>query len=316
MTRILLIICLLHITLESWGQERFRVMTWNVENLFDCRDDTMKQDEEFLPESKRKWTWLRMRRKITDIGRVVMAVGGDRPPSLVALQEVENDSVMNALTRSSALRTLGYDYIMTDSPDKRGVDVALMFRREDFRILGWETRRVPSISYGLRPTRDILHAWGIVANGDTLHAVVCHLPSKAGRQRQGKRNRRLALATLASLCDSLLASGEGDRRLIVMGDFNSPLWELRPLRMLLPMTPDEKWPTEGTYRFRSNWSWIDHIMVSPALKDCTTEARIYSADWMQRPVADGTWYPRRTYQGTTYAGGVSDHLPISCDLRL
>lgn len=186
--------------------QQVRIMTWNVENLFDARHDSLKQDEEFLPESERQWTWGRYWHKIEDISRVVMGVGGDEPPALVALQEVENDSCMIALTQRGPLWSIHYKYVMTDSPDLRGVDVALLYRPEMFRLLGSESRRVPSEQYGLRPTRDILHAWGRLLGGDTLHVVVCHLPSRAGDSRQGKRNRQLAVNTLCQLADSLLGS--------------------------------------------------------------------------------------------------------------
>ena len=107
--------------------------------------------------------------------------------------------------------------------------------------------------------------------------------------------------------------------LIVMGDFNATLRDksLKPLRRIMSMkalTPDSKRPTSGTYRYKGNWGWIDHILVSESLyvgDDC--KARLYVQPWMQRMMNDGTWYPRRTYLGNHYAGGVSDHLPIFCD---
>lgn len=309
------------------GKPRFRVMTWNVENLFDCRHDTLKADEEFLPESERQWTWGRYWRKIEDVGRVVMGVGGEEPPALVGLCEVENDSVMTDLTQHSTLWAMRYKYVMTNSPDRRGIDVALMYSPLLFQLLGSESKRVPSERHGLPPTRDLLHAWGRLPSGDTLHVVVCHLPSRAGNSRESKRNRRLALETLDRLVDSLAVSVEGCR-LLVMGDFNATLRELKGLEclwtgqpeavpsggMLIPLTPDSRYPTSGTYRFRGNWSWIDHIMVSPSLYNKVSAALLYTRPWMQRQMADGTWYPRRTYLGTTYSGGVSDHVPAYCDV--
>ena len=291
-------------------------MTWNVENLFDCRHDSLKQDEEFLPDSERQWTWGRFWRKVEDIGRVLMDVGGNRPPSLVALQEVENDSVMIALTRRGPLRAIGYEYVMTDSPDLRGVDVALLYLPSDFRLIGSESRRVPSVENGLRPTRDILHAWGLLPNGETLHVVVCHMPSRAGG-RANRRNRTLAVRTLNALVDSLMTDDLGCR-LMVMGDFNAPLRD-KSLKAVLAsgrlrsLTPDKRRPTSGTYRYKGNWSWIDHILVSDVLRSEGREASLYSQSWMQRPSSDGTWYPRRTYLGTQYGGGVSDHVPVYCD---
>lgn len=309
--------------LVVYAQPRFRVMTWNVENLFDCRHDTLKQDEEFMPESERQWTWGRYWRKIEDISRVIMGIGEDMPPVLVGLCEVENDSVMIALTRRGPMRELHYEYVMTDSPDLRGVDVALMYQPTMFRLLGHESRRVPSQKYGYKPTRDLLHAWGLMPNNDTLHVVLCHLPSRAGDSRESEKNRRLAVSTLKDLADSLLMCNP-QCKLIVMGDFNATLRDksMKPLvaqGFLKPLTPDKRRPLSGTYRYKGDWSWIDHMLVSDGLLMMHSEkkpiVKLYTQPWMQRPMNDGTWYPRRTYLGTTYNGGVSDHVPIYCDLK-
>ncbi len=296
------------------GQDRLRVMEWNVENLFDCQHDTLMNDYEFLPESERQWTESRYWRKQQDIARVVMAVGGDRPVDLVGLAEVENDTCMRDLTERSVLRTLGYKYVMAEGSDPRGVDVALMYLPFRFRLLGSESKRIPSKENGLYPTRDILHAWGVLANGDTLHVAVCHFPSRV----QGKvsdKNRLLAACTLAALADSL----GSDCRLLVMGDFNAPprdpIFKAIDYR-LLDLAPRSRHPKKGTYRFRGLWSWIDHILVSPLLQEDVSELRLYTAPWMQDSRSDGDWYPRRTYLGTYYHGGVSDHVPIFCDLLL
>ena len=303
--------------LEAQGQ--FRVVTWNVENLFDCRHDTLKDDHEFLPDSERRWTWGRYWRKITDVSRVVMGIGGLSAPALIGLCEVENDSVMIALTKRGALRTIGYDYVMSNSPDIRGVDVALMYQPSMFHMLGHETRRIPSQQHNLRPTRDLLHVWGVAQGSDTLHIVVCHLPSRAGGSRENKLNRRLAVGELRLLVDSLLANVH-DCQLLVMGDFNATLRDkaLKPITAhpsLTPLTPDKKRPTSGTYRYKGNWSWIDHMLVSPTLAKKATTANLYAEPWMKREMTDGTWYPRRTYLGTNYSGGVSDHVPAYIDLK-
>ena len=315
-----LIVVLLCIAQEVAGQERFRVMTWNVENLFDCRHDTLKLDGEFLPESEREWTWGRYWRKIEDVSRVVMGVGGDMPLALVGLCEVENDSVMIALTRRGPLWALHYEYVMTESPDQRGIDVALLYQPLLFRLLGSESHRVPSESHGLRPTRDLLHVWGLVPDGDTLHVVLCHLPSRAGDMRESQQNRDLAMQTLIGVADSLFARNP-QCKLIVMGDFNATLRDKSLMSLvsstgLVPLTPDKRRPTSGTYRYKGNWSWIDHILVSEALLgQIGQKATLYTQPWMQRMMNDGTWYPRRTYLGNKYSGGVSDHVPVYVDLE-
>jgi len=313
----------------TWAQQDYlRIMEWNVENLFDCRHDSLKDDFEFMPEADRKWDEGRFWRKIRDVGRVIMAVGNDSPPALVGLCEVENDSVMEKLTRHGTLWSLGYQYVMTNSPDERGIDVALMYQPEMFDLQGNESFGIPSTGNGYKPTRDILHAWGTVPWGDTLHVIVCHLPSRQGDSRKADRHRALAAQTLKQVCDSILLLGD-NTKMVVMGDFNAgyrdPVFRrwIRPFSIkedskengLCLLTPQQKFPHIGTYYYQGNWEWIDHILVSSSLLGKGEPAHIYTAEWMQEEDSHGGWHPRRTFQGPVYKGGVSDHVPIYWDLR-
>ena len=103
-------------TLSFAQQIRFRVVSWNVENLFDIHHDSLKNDREFLPDALRHWNYTRYKKKLTDMARVITAVGEWEPPALVGLCEVENDTVLRDLTRRSPLKELNYRYVMTDSP--------------------------------------------------------------------------------------------------------------------------------------------------------------------------------------------------------
>ncbi|MCF0198124.1 MAG: endonuclease/exonuclease/phosphatase family protein, partial [Bacteroidaceae bacterium] len=196
-------------------------------------------------------------------------------------------------------------------PDARGVDVALLYLPIRFRLLGHESRRVPSVEHGLPPTRDILHCWGRTPAADTLHVVVCHLPSKGGGL-DGQRNRELAVQTLVSLVDSLGPTC----RLMVMGDFNADPFDrlFRRLPTLTDLAPRHRYPAVGSYFFRGRWSWIDHILLSASLSHGAL--RSVSAPWWQDGTATGFWKPRRTYLGKGYHGGVSDHLPVVVSLPL
>ena len=122
---------------------------YNCENLFDCHDDSLKNDQEFLPESKRQWTFGRYWKKVNDIGRVIQQCGetpGDEEdyhlPDLVSLCEVENDSALLMLTQRSILKGAGYKYVMTDSPDLRGIDVALLYNPLTFRLVDSHSLRI------------------------------------------------------------------------------------------------------------------------------------------------------------------------------
>lgn len=202
------------------AQDAFRVMCYNVENLFDSRHDSLKEDREFLPEGERRWTPFRYWRKLNAVTQVVAAAGEERLPDVIGLCEVENDSVLFDLTRSSAMRTLGYRYVMTHSPDLRGIDVALLYQPGRFRLLASREVGIPSRSAGFRPTRNILYAKGMVISGDTLHFLVFHLPSRLGSTRDSRRHRLQAVRMLRQAVDSIYAVCARPR-IIVMGDFNA-----------------------------------------------------------------------------------------------
>lgn len=121
----------------------FRVVSYNVENLFDCRHDTLKNDYEFLPDAMRHWNYTKYKKKLDAIARTITAVGGWTPPALVALCEVENDSVLRDLTRRSVLKEAGYRYVMTNSPDQRGIDVALLYQRDQFKLISHQGIPIP-----------------------------------------------------------------------------------------------------------------------------------------------------------------------------
>lgn len=311
----------------------FRVMFYNVENAFDCRHDTLKDDGEFLPGSDRKWTYYRYWKKLNALTKVIAAAGEESFPALIGCCEVENDSVLFDWTCRSSLRTMGYRYVMTDSPDRRGIDVALLYLPERFRLLSHREIPVPSERQGLSPTRNMLHVTGQVLTGDTLHVIVVHLPSRSGNTRDANRHRRLAAQVLRGELESLYAASESSR-ILVMGDMNATRKE-RLFEEVLPLSPaggeglmylpreggDIEGPVQGSYRYKGEWETIDHIWVSPSLMD--TDASFHTADGMFRIFARpfmweedasyGGVRPYRTYLGTFYKGGYSDHFPVVLD---
>lgn len=296
------------------GMKAQRIVFWNVENLFDCRHDSLKEDHEFLPEGSYHWTHGRYWKKLDNLSRTIAAIAGDDAwPMAIGLCEVENDSCLRDLTRRSPLRIARYAYIHEEGPDVRGVDVAMLYDSLQFRLLGHEVVRIPSAEQGFRPTRDILHAWGLHPSlPDTLHLIVVHLPSRAGSGSRGNAHRRLAIDTLCSLLDKL----EG-RHVLLMGDFNSePTDKIfssigKRLTSLMPQSRKELRRAQGTYYFRNLWGFLDHILVSPQLLPYM-EKRAEVGRFPFLLTEKGT--PWRTFQGPVYQGGFSDHLPIWVDL--
>lgn len=317
---LLLIVLLLALTLCA--QERIRCMSWNVENLFDCVDDSLTDDNPFLPEATRHWSTYRYWSKLQALSRVVASAGDDRAPDLVALCEVENDSVMRDLTRRSSLRSIGYDYLMTASADPRGIDVALMYKPTTFRPFASRSLRLPQsqIPPG-RSVRDVLVVSGRLHMGDTLDVLVCHLPSRLNG-RQATLLRRSVVEQICSAVDSLFRE-RAVANIMVLGDFNDVPHgsALRPLaeRIALACITDT---LGGSYRYKGKWEQIDHVYLSvsllrqdSALRLSSRGAWIFAPEFLIEPEPlYGGYRPCRTYNGMRYVGGTSDHLPVCFDL--
>ena len=292
----------------------------NCENLFDCRHDSLKLDTEWLPDGQRHWTPARYWRKLNHLGQEILSChDGEGVPDLVALVEVENDSCLYNLTRRSLLRHAGYDYIVTESPDLRGIDVALLYQPLSFRPFCFDFVRVPPLE-GMRPTRDILYVRGETVNGDTLHVFVVHAPSRYGGERTTRPNRRL-------VADRLLAAmrhyvPQSDAKVIVCGDFNdfadSPALLYLRDNGLHNVTAAARGlhGAPGTYRYDGRWQSIDHVLVSPALVGSVDKAFINDAPFlMEQDKKYGGVKPFRTFNGYRYQRGFSDHLPLVVRFR-
>lgn len=306
----------------TWAQEPFRVMFYNVENLFDTKDDTLKNDHEFLPEATRKWNYFRYKDKINKIARVIISTGKDNIPDLVGLCEVENNSCLLDLIKYSPLREAGYRYVMTHSPDERGIDVALLYQRGTFKLLEKQVIPVPLERLRKSPTRDILHVAGQVISGDTLDVFVCHMPSRSEGEKRTEPYRLFASQILKSSVDSLMKIRQHPY-LLVMGDFNdtphkpsvSQLNEVGLINMM-----DDK--SGGTYQYRGKWEILDQFLVSESLSN--DNGRIHTVKdqsfiirypfLLEEDDKYGGEKPYRTYHGMKYQGGYSDHLPIAIDL--
>ena len=274
---------------------------WNLENLFDPFDDVATLDDEFTARGEKRWSWKRFDHKADGIAKTILAASQNgAPPDICAFAEVENRFVLRRLRDSTPLEKLDYEIIHRDSPDERGIDVALLYRRSRFKPLKVEAVRV-SEEFN---TRDILYVKGVL-DGDTLHVMVNHWPSKRGGAAASEIRRWAAQERLSALCDSI-AGASPEQRIIALGDFNDtpeniilPLYNLAsPLAAL----------GEGTLKYRGNWEMIDQCFVSD-----TTACRLSIFKPAFLVEHDRTYTgdkPRRTYIGPRHNGGLSDHLPI------
>lgn len=289
----------------------------NCENLFDTRHDPSKQDTEFLPDGSRHWSSTKYWGKVNRVAQEILSCSDDLP-DLVALVEVENDSVLRDLTRRSLLRNAGYDYLMTASPDVRGIDVALLYLPTSFQPLCYETLEVPPLE-GMRPTRDILYVKGVTRQcADTLHIFVLHSPSMYGGERQTRPYRRRVVETLVKAMPDA-----GSANVLVTGDFNDvadgPSLQFLYQQALVNLTHQARGHhgAKGTYRYQGRWQSIDHVLASPSMHLRLDSAYINDAPFL---LEDDSRYggkrPRRTFQGYRSQRGFSDHLPLVTRFRL
>ena len=319
----------------------FCILFWNVENYFDPFNDPLKNDDEFTPAAERHWTWQRFEAKRDGLAQTIVAVADQTGelPALVGLAEVENRTVVSQLVRKTMLSDLGYDFVHRESPDERGIDVALLYRKDLLRVVAVDSLRVLGvvtrdilyvkmrcrIESGMTPTV-ILSRWsrlslrsgpGLTRNLDTneddiIHVFVVHLPSKRGGARASQDRRQTALAVLEHAVDSLLADSPACN-IVVMGDFNDG--DAHVAGLSVPPF-DGPLAAPGTLKYHGRWEQIDWFCVSPAL-DSSARMQIFAPPFLQEP--DAAWLgtkPRRTYIGPRYNGGLSDHLPVYLQVTL
>lgn len=302
------------------------VMFWNVENYFDPFDDPLKNDNEFTAAAERRWSWARFERKRDGLAQAIVAAGDvwGGLPAMVGLAEVENRTVVSQLVHKTMLEDLGYGFVHRESPDERGIDVALLYRKDVFRVVAVDSLRIPGFV-----TRDILYvkfrempgqaghdAEGLraglprVGEEPLLHVFVVHFPSKRGGARASDSRRENALGVLQGAVDSL-HSLEATPRILVMGDFNDT--ECAVAGLAEPPF-DSTSTTPGTLKYHGRWEQIDHFFLSPAVEG---SMQVFAPGFLLEP--DVAWLgekPRRTYVGPRYNGGLSDHLPIILRLNL
>jgi len=304
---------MLSLLLASW----LTLVELNCENLFDCQHDSLKQDTEWLPASVRNWTPARYWRKMNSIGQEILSCQDDGIPDFVALVEVENDSVIFDLTRRSLLRHAGYEYLMTQSPDVRGIDVALLYQPMTFRPLCCDYLEVEPLE-GMRPTRDVLYVQGETSERDTLHVFVVHAPSRFGGEHPTRSNRRVVMERIMQVVREL----PEDAKVIIAGDFNdyadSPSLQYLEQHGLINVTREARGSNgaRGTYRYQGEWESIDHVLVSRVLRDFVMESFINDAPFLlEEDKKYGGVKPLRTYNGYRYQRGFSDHLPLVVRFR-
>lgn len=291
------------IAFPGCSQDHPKVMFYNVENLFDTVDDTLKNDDEFTPNGLKKWDNFKLDTKITQIAKVII---GNNFPDLVGLAEVENDSVLTLLCKHSLIRKQQYDFIHFESPDKRGIDCAFLFKSAKWNLIFAKPIQVSSKS---NPTRDIL-ACTLTHKKDTFCFFINHWPSRYGGVTKSEPKRIQAAQMLLQHMDSV-TNRHPHQTIITMGDFNDE--PQNSSLQLLSKYYNYGTQTDGTIKYKGKWQTFDMFISNKR----RFKFKIFKpALLLEKDVKYGGFKPNRTYYGPFYNGGYSDHLPIILELSL
>ncbi len=302
---------------------------YNLENLFDTKDDPHTLDDDYTPRGFKKWKDDRYRSKVKKLAKAISRIGEDEkssPPVLVGIAEVENDKVVEKLLKSKYLRDLPFDFVHFDSPDERGIDTALIYNTDNFEVI--QSQTLPLLienEDGDRDfTRDILHVHGRL-NGEEMHLFVNHWPSRRDGEDETKHKRIEAARTILRRLNALSDSPES-LHVIIMGDFNDDPnsesiqvlmdsgWFINPFKKLLS-------PNSGSANYRGNWSLFDQIVLSHSFLNIEAgthsfqKAAIFSPRFLKEWKGKYKGNPFRTFVGKKYIGGYSDHFPVYVQLQ-
>ena len=332
-----IVIILLLATFTAFSQKNnYKVALvgfYNVENLYDTVNNPVVDDEEFLPSSERHYNTKVYLDKIDRMSDVISQMGTDITPdglALLGVAEIENDTVLTDLAKSAKLRNRKWKFVHFDSPDKRGVDVALFYHPKYFTVLHSEPLfvKLPGGSKDSYFTRDILYVKGIL-DGDTVHVFVNHWPSRSGGEERSIPARAAAAATAKKCIDSLNAINPLSK-VILMGDLNddpvSPsltkvlgakgkISDVKTNEMFNPWTEMYK-AGLGTSPYQDAWGLFDQVLISGAWLNKEQEGYhyykqvLFNREFMVQKTGRYKGYTKRTWDGMTYNYGYSDHFPV------
>jgi len=330
----LFLLLLIIISPDLTGQNQECIAFYNVENLFDTVDDTLIRDEEYLPSNG--WTEDRYHDKIEKMATVIDQLGKVKSidgPSFIGLSEVENKKVLEDLIAHPLLSDEGFQILHVNSPDRRGIDVAAIYKKDRFVPLSFKAFELPIYKDdgSKKYTRDILYISGLL-QGEMVHLTVNHWPSRSGGQKVSGPYRQLAGKINRQLYDSL-RTNQPDVKFIVLGDLNDnpndkSIKDELNARKKLKNGSDEmynpfcKYYSKGigSNAWRDTWSNFDQIILSSSFSPSNSgwkydKAQVFKKPFMLRK--SGKWknYPLRTQVGGQYLGGYSDHFPVLVYLK-
>ena len=317
---------------DKWSTKKFfTAMSYNVENLFDTLNVDGKNDDEFTPTGKKEWTSERYKTKLSHLADVIAAVNPEKGqfPDIVGIIEAENITVLKDLAAQEAISAAGYECILEEGPDPRGIDCGLMYNPKTFKYISHRAIRVKLRPSG-QTTRDILYVKGMV-DKETLHIFVNHWSSRVGGKQQTENKRAQCADRLKEITDSIIKA-EPQCNILIMGDLNdeptdesvyeilqaketSQYSRLNNIMYALQNKKKGKFGS-GTYYYKGEYSMLDNLIVSNPLLTRTSGFRLYentgyifAPDFISYKESNGDKAPSRSYS-SKYYGGYSDHYPV------
>ena len=306
-------------------------MFYNVENFFDIYNDTLTDDDDFLPEGVMRWNYYRYSNKLNSLYKTIIAAGEWEPPSIIGFCEIEKKEILEDLIFDTYLSKFKYSVIHEDSPDRRGIDVCLIYRKEKARAIDYEYWIPSNNENSVFNSRSVLYAKFLIGT-DSIHLIVNHWPSRRGGVLEGESNRLLIAAMIRGKIDSIMDNRE-NAKIIIFGDFNctprdkvvkSMINSSDSGRILINLSDSLENTGTGTYRYMGTWEMIDQVIINKNILSCKNGnytrpdlLMIFKPDFLMKKDPKYPGYsPFPTYRGYRYQGGFSDHLPILLDLKI
>lgn len=297
--------------------DEYSIAFYNVENLFDTYDDPKTYDDDFTPNGSYRYTENIYLKKLHNIATVISQLADGEAPTVIGLAEVENNIVINDLINQPELKTYDYKYVWYNSPDPRGIDVALLYQTDRFKVLTTKSVPIKFEEHKNSSYRDILYVEGIMAT-DTLAVLVNHWPSRREGVKTSEHKRIAAAKANTSLISSALNKNID---VIVMGDFNDNPTDISISKHLSANGKDlyNPWQQkhnkgEGTSVYHRQWDHFDQILISKSLLDHQqlhyTHAEIFDEAFIRNKNHGDDAYPFRSFRGRQFINGYSDHLPV------
>ncbi len=300
---------------------------YNLENFFDTYDDPATADDPFTPKGIMHWIKKRFQRKSKKISYTIKHIGFDKlekPPLLLGLAEVENKRVLKNIVKQKHLKPYRYDYVHFESGDRRGMDVALLYRKDLVKILEAKSHAIILYNDAGEPyhTRDILHI-KIALFDEIWHVFVNHWPSRREGDFESDFKRYEAAKKLSDLIDFVYYE-QPDAKFVIMGDFNTDpddphLNEIVKRRHLLHPAAKLFKQHKGSLNHHGDWHLFDQILFSSNFENgkgfCLEGFQIFNPKFLKIWQGKNKNNPYRTYKGKTYQGGYSDHFPVYAVLK-